>query len=106
METVQQQLRVVIFRDGDLWAAQCLEYDIGAQAHDLKDLQTRFVLTVKAEVQESVNRHGEPFKGIDPAPQHFHEMWEGRSGSFTPLETNRPTAFDGHLTELDMALCA
>ncbi len=28
-------IRAVIFQDGDLWVAQCLEYDIGAQAFDV-----------------------------------------------------------------------
>ena len=33
-----QQLRVVVFQEEGAWVAQCLEYDIGAQAPDLNTL--------------------------------------------------------------------
>ena len=101
-------LRVVLFEDGGKWVAQCLEYDIGAQASDLRDLQTRFVLTLMADLQHSMETHGAAFAGIDPAPAYFHEMWDNRSGGFMP--TRGPNILPGtdHLppVSLDMALYA
>lgn len=37
METKPAQLRVLIMRRGDWWVAQCLEFDLAAQAHGTFD---------------------------------------------------------------------
>ncbi len=74
-------IRVIIFKDGDLWVAQCLEYDIAAQAGDLDTLRSRLLVTVRAEAEAGVEYNGEAFKGIGPAPRHFHEMWETEGGA-------------------------
>jgi hypothetical protein len=57
------QIRVIAFKDGDTWVAQCLEYDIAAIAADLHNLHTRLVIAINAEREESINRHSEPFAG-------------------------------------------
>ena len=98
-----QQLRVVAFRDGDIWVGQCLEHDISAQAADLKELQILLDLTIQADLQESMERHGKPFAGLDPAPQRFFRMWDECAGKLTPNPT------DGGPTDrpkFDLALCA
>lgn len=77
-------IRVILFHDCDLWAAQCLEYDIGAQAPDLGTLCARLSAALEMELSESLGQKGAPFEGIDPAPQRFHDMWERRSRSFAP----------------------
>jgi hypothetical protein len=73
---MEKQVRVVVFKDGDSWVAQCLEYDIGAQASSLDELHDRLLVTFFAECEESHARNGEPLKGIDAAPQYFHDMWD------------------------------
>ena len=70
------QIRVIIYRDANLWVAQCLEHDIGAQATDLESLEARLSAALEVELAASLELHGSPFAGIDPAPSHFHEMWE------------------------------
>ena len=80
-------IRVLLAREGDYWVAQCLEYDIGAQARDLDELRKRLIVALEAERQESFRRHGKPFAGISPAPGYFHELWQRRAGLFTP---NKP----------------
>jgi hypothetical protein len=55
------EIRAVLFRDGDLWVGQCIEYDIGAQAKTLTELHKKLELTVMLDLQESVKRHGVPF---------------------------------------------
>ena len=82
-------IRVIVFKDGDAWVAQCLEYDIAAQAADLESLRSRLLATVDAEAQAGTEFNGEPFKGIDPAPRHFHEMWERKATTFRD-NTPRP----------------
>jgi hypothetical protein len=74
------KIRAILFREGDLWVGQCIEYDIGAQAKTLTELHKKLELTVMLDLQESVKRHGVPFKGIQPAPNSFADMWDKQSG--------------------------
>jgi hypothetical protein len=82
-----ETIRVIAFQDSGMWVAQCLEYDIGAQAADLDTLRDRLEATLRAEYLESMERHKKPFAGIGPAPDRFHRMWDRRAHSidFAPL---------------------
>jgi hypothetical protein len=80
------QIRVLVAKEGDYWVAQCLEYDIGAQARDLDQLRNRLIATIEDEFEESMHRRGKLFDGIDPAPQYFHELWTKRAKSFGPSQ--------------------
>ena len=64
-------IRIVAFKEGDTWIAQCLEVDISAQASDLNTLSDRIEVAIEAE---------KPFTGIARAPDHFFKMWESVSG--------------------------
>ena len=103
METTQE-IRVIVYHEADRWVAQCLEYDIGTQARNLSDLRLQLDLTLAMEGHESLKHHGEPFAGIDPAPKYFHELWEKRSGLFTPVDGRESRAPD--TPPYEMALCA
>jgi hypothetical protein len=81
MHTETNTLRVVVFKDGDLWVAQCLEHDIGAQAPTIDALNVRLKVVLDAELKESLERHYAPFAGIPPAPERFQLMWDHRSRS-------------------------
>lgn len=81
MKTQTDTIRVIVFKEDGQWVAQCLEFDISAQADDLDTLSERLVVTLKAEIRESLERHGKPFAGIDPAPKRFHMMWDRRPRS-------------------------
>jgi hypothetical protein len=95
-------LRAVIFQDGDVWVAQCLEYDIGAQAQDLDTVRRRLAVAIEIERQTSLEIHGKDFAGIDEAPAHFFEMWEKRSKSNKQSKArNRGEPFG-----VELALCA
>jgi hypothetical protein len=74
-------IRVVVFHDEGQWVAQCLEYDIGAQADDIDTLTDRLKVVLHAECKESIERNGSPFAGIEPAPERFQNMWERRARS-------------------------
>ena len=72
MSTTQDSLRVVIYRDGDSWLAQCLEHDICAQATDIETLYSRLDVAILAE-REAGNGD---LSGIEKAPEHFFKKWE------------------------------
>lgn len=71
--TSSEAIRVVVFQDGDRWVAQCLEYDIGAQADDPDTLQLYLDVALKAELEESLKRHGKAFEGIPSFPSAFFQ---------------------------------
>ena len=97
--TAENPLRVVIFRDGDFWVAQCLEHDIGAQARDIPTLQRNFALTVDLEAKVATERGVAPFSDIDPAPDKFVEMWD-------KVATNLRSSNHADTVCYDMALVA
>lgn len=99
-----KEIRAIVFKDGDHWVAQCLEYDIGAQAPDLDTLQKRLSAVLSAEFDASVNTSGTPFGGIEPAPDFFQNLWETRSGKLTSENPSLIEAKNG--ISLDLALCA
>ena len=99
------QIRVVMFKDGDIWVAQCLEFDIGAQGKDLDQLHARLVIAINLELQESLKVNGKPFAGIDPAPAQYERMWGQRSGAFKPVRPLR-VGDDGQTVDLEIALAA
>lgn len=72
-----KQYRVIIFKEDGVFIAQCLEHDISAFAPDRKTLRKRFEGLFAFERNLSIERGGEPFAGINPAPKRFHDMWEG-----------------------------
>ncbi|HVC54350.1 MAG TPA: hypothetical protein VND95_00245 [Stellaceae bacterium] len=101
---MSDQIRVILFKEGDLWVGQCLEYDIGAQARDLDELRARLTVAIEAERRESIERCGSAFAGIAQAPPYFHELWEKRSGNFEP---RYPTKLrDGDNVTLELAIAA
>lgn len=71
----QMKLRVLIRQEHGIFVAQCLEYDIGAQASSLEELKSRFEMTLQAELQETMQRHNVPFHGIPEAPSEFFRLW-------------------------------
>lgn len=66
-------LRVIVFKEGDVWIAQGLELDVSAQGPDLKAVKERFLATLRSEFE-----HGDP-QTIGPGPSKFFSMWTKRS---------------------------
>ena len=99
------RVRVLVLRDGDAWVAQCIEYDIGAQASTVDELTERLSLTLDAEMQHTLEQGGSPFAGIPPAPSHFGDIWEKTAGEFRPGRDLRQHSSDGSsLVEYEFAL--
>jgi hypothetical protein len=108
--SVQIQMRAVVFQEGDLWVAQCIEHDIRATAETLADLNGRLELVLLLECEESIKREGHPFKGIPRAPSDFEEMWNKQAGAFTPtsrvVSQKRGTSGNNDRVGLELALYA
>ena len=74
--TTTEALRVVAFREGETWVAQCLEYDIQAQGSTFQCATRRLRGAVSSEARYTTDKHGEPFKGIDAAPSMYVDLFE------------------------------
>lgn len=98
------KIRVITCKDGDNWVAQCLEYDIGAQGDSIEDVTAKFQMALIANLQESVEKSGVPFEGIEPAPQYFEKLWANRSDYSS--QKNVPYNTNNGSVDMDMALCA
>lgn len=72
-------LRIVAFKEGDAWAAQCLEYDIAAQGPTPEVVMRRMNNALCREAEYTHEHNGAPFKGIDPAPEFFVALYENEA---------------------------
>lgn len=61
-------LRIVVFKEEDMFVAQCLEHDISVQAPDMATLQKRF--------EETLLLEGDDLDSLPPAPDPFQKMWD------------------------------
>ena len=69
------KLRILIAQDGADLVAQCMDYDIGAQGHDIETVLRRLALTFGAEMRVRQEELGSPFAGLEPAPADIRRMW-------------------------------
>ena len=97
----ETHVRAIVFKECDGYIAQCLEYDICAQAPDITSLLDRFEMTVEAEFSECHRRGKEARDCIPPAPQLYWQLWDKRSVLLQRIAVASPTA-----RKLDIALAA
>ena len=74
----EKNLRVIVFREGDVYVAQCIEYDIAAQGATIESVIDRLELTIDAEFAFCGEDGKEPRESISPAPVYYHKLWEDR----------------------------
>lgn len=70
------EVRAVVFRDEDLWIAQCLEYDLATQGRTLEQLRERVKRLLLVRMAVSQKERRKPFGGLPKGPQEFWELWE------------------------------
>jgi hypothetical protein len=92
-------IRAIVFKEGDFYVAQCLEYDIAAQGTDLEAAIDRLELTVEAEFETCALDGKAPKDCICPAPNYYHQLWDARS-----LELTRVAVESPHAATLSFAL--
>jgi hypothetical protein len=68
-------ISAILFQEGEWWSAQCLEYDIAAQARALSDLRYELERVLSSHVLVSLENGQRPFEGLKPAPQKFWDMF-------------------------------
>ena len=80
MNSTSIELRVVVFKDGDHWIAQGLEYDIVAQSKKLGNLPDLFNRTLLNHIFARSENGQEPFKAVPRAPDEYWEKFNDGIG--------------------------
>jgi len=76
-EVVAPAISAVFFQEEDgTWVAQCLEFDIAAQAKSVPELDYELQRVLFAHIAISVELNQRPFLGLNPAPQKYWDMFE------------------------------
>lgn len=70
-------ISAILFQEGEWWSAQCLEYDIAAQARTLSDLRYELERVLSSHVLVSLENEQRAFDGLKPAPQKYWDMFAG-----------------------------
>lgn len=68
-------LRVLFMRDNDLWAAQCVDYDIAAQGRSITEAKKAFEQTIIGQILFDLKRGKEPLADCRPAPESYREKF-------------------------------
>lgn len=70
-------IHVVIFQRDKWWVAQCLQYDIGAQAMSAPEVVYQLQRSLVGHVVICNKEGVEPFSMLPKAPDEYWEMWKG-----------------------------
>jgi hypothetical protein len=71
MKTSTFSVSVLLHRDGDVWVAQCLEYDLAAQAPDEEEVKKRFLRTFAAQILFDIKDKRKPLSALGKAPKRY-----------------------------------
>lgn len=72
-------IRVVVYREGESYVAQCLEYDVAAHGPEIDVAIERLELALEADFDVCEARGKKPCDTIPPAQNYFHKLWDKKS---------------------------
>lgn len=74
MKSTYEMDAVLFERSPGEWVAQCLQYDIGAQARDITDLVYELQRALAGHIVIAQENGLEPFTCLGPAPGEYWEL--------------------------------
>jgi hypothetical protein len=72
----EQRIRAVVFKEGDWWILQGLDYDFAVAARTLEEIPVRVQRFLAILFYSGRQLGVEPFYGYSPAPRRFWRMYE------------------------------
>ena len=69
-------IRAVVFQEGEWLCAQCLEYNLVAQAKSLKQLSRALQRLIVAHVAVRLRHKQQPFRDLPRAPDKYWAMFK------------------------------
>lgn len=73
---MQLEVRVLLLQEEGKWVAQCLEYDVAAQADTLTGVQQAFVKSLASQVCVNLHHGKEPMEDVPAAPAYYLEQFK------------------------------
>lgn len=93
-ESTFPEMTIVIFQQGSHWVAQGLEYDLTAQAKELRDLPAEFERVLVGHMYICEETGNIPFECLPKAPlrywKHYAEQTTGLSGTLPSRPARLP----------------
>jgi hypothetical protein len=68
-------IRAVVFQEGEWLCAQCLEYDLVAQAKSLRQLSRALQRLIVGHVAVRLRHEQQPFRDLPRAPEKYWAMF-------------------------------
>jgi hypothetical protein len=68
-------IRAVVFQEGEWLCAQCLEYDLVAQAKSLRQLSRALQRLIVGHVAVRLRHRQQPFRDLPRAPEKYWAMF-------------------------------
>lgn len=69
-------IRAVVYKEGEWWIIQLLEYDLATQVRRLEDVPSEFRRLILAQILVNAECGVESFYGFSKAPRRYWEMYE------------------------------
>ncbi len=69
-----KHLSILILKEDEWWVAQCLEYDIAAQAESKEKAEYEFFRVLCGRISMAEELGVGPFDGIPAAPRYYHQL--------------------------------
>jgi len=69
-------IRAIVFQEGEWLCAQCLEYNLVAQAKSLKQLSRALQRLIVAHVAVRLRHKQQPFRDLPRAPEKYWAMFK------------------------------
>jgi hypothetical protein len=88
-------IRAVVFQEGEWLCAQCLEYDLVAQARSLRQLSRALQRLIVGHVAVRLRHKQPPFRDLPRAPEKYWAMFR-RSRLVLPAPLFRLRALRSH----------
>jgi hypothetical protein len=76
-------LNILLFKEGDVWVAQCLQYDLVAQGSSIPEVKRRFTDVFVGQAIIDVTAGKKPFSDLAGASVVYRDRWW--SDAATPL---------------------
>jgi hypothetical protein len=78
-------IRAVVYKEGEWWVIQLLEYDLATQVRRFEDVPSEFRRLILAQMLVNAEDGVEPFYGFSKAPQRYWKMYERAQALVTPM---------------------
>lgn len=73
---IEVSVRAVVFKEGDWWVIQVLEYDLASQVRRLEDVPSHLRYLLLGQMAANAAIGTESFHGFSRAPRRYWEMYE------------------------------